>query len=245
MVCLLICSFLCYADVVDEIVLQDGSRICIVLEEDGFDLLPVVTGEAPGGSPWRFEAPRVREDAPGGYLCSAGEGCVLAAVAYGTGYTDILLVLLGPDGAVLGSDTIAFTCYDSPYELLATEEGYTLLWDSWSEERGLHLAFIGPECSVDTTLFVAETVNPGPAEMIVFRDHILVAVSPLLAVDRVLFCFSSRGEPEWSVYPLLPQGADFITGLSADSAGITMSWRALTVTETAGDVHETLLEWTP
>jgi len=118
-------------------------------------------------------------------------------------------------------------CYDSPQALTSTACGFILLWDSWSQQRGIHIALVSWEGIVSKTCFVSYTINPGPVAMDA-GEVVLVGLSPLLADRDVLFCYSPDGDLLWSEAPELPETAQLIEKIELLESGLfTVLWHSL------------------
>lgn len=184
---------------------------------------------------WKHESTTVRGDAVGGVLCPGEDGGVVTAVTFGTGYTDILITKWSTTGEVLASDTISFFCYDSPLDLFQFKDGYVLMWDSWSSQRGLHLALLDENGAVIETIFAVETLHPGGTAMTIEDNSFVLAVSPILALENPeLTCYSSVHDVVWS--HLLPvkdhDYADFVVDVSyAPSGELVALWRTMATGE--------------
>ena len=180
---------------------------------------------------WKHENATVRDDAGGGVLCPGEDGGVVTAVTFGTGYTDILITKWSSSGEELNSDTISFVCYDSPMNLFQFGEGFVLMWDSWSSQRGLHLALLDENGTVIETVFAVETLHPGPTAFTTEDNSFVLAVSPILAHDNPeLTSYASVHDVVWSHF--LPEKdhdyADFIVDLSfAPSGELVALWRTM------------------
>lgn len=223
------CLLLASEPAVHEIALQSGDICSVVpLDIDGITALLLTKCRASSGELlWSVESPMVRSDAAYGLVCEGASGNVLSVCSYGEGYTDILIQLIDPAGNVIRRDTIAMQCYDSPQALRFTGEGFVLLWDSWSEQRGVHMALIDNNGSVAKTEFVSYTVNPGPVALSA-GNVIRVGLSPILAQSDVLFCYSPEGELLWSLAPPLPASAELIQEISLKVTGeFSVVWRSL------------------
>ena len=148
---------------------------------------------------WQEEIATVRSDAAAVSICSAQDGGILTATAYGTGYTNILVTKWNSAGEILNTDTIAYDCYDAPYQLTPFADGYLLLWDSWSDERGLHLASIDSTGDVIETVFAVETMHPAPSALSADENSFIVASSPAVIVEQnSLIKFAGLESIEWS-----------------------------------------------
>lgn len=133
---------------------------------------------------WQKETVTVRSDAEGVCLCPAPDNGILSATAFGTGYTDILITKWSSSGEVLNRDTMALECYDAPYQLTSFDEGFLLLWDSWSDERGLHLASIDSSGNIIDTIFAVETMHPAPAALSTTENSFILVASPVVTFDE-------------------------------------------------------------
>ncbi len=150
---------------------------------------------------WERESVIVRGDAIDASACTCFDEGFLTAIAFGIGYTDILITKWSTTGEVLASDTISFFCYDSPLDLFQFKDGYVLMWDSWSSQRGLHLALLDENATVIETVFAVETLHPGPTALTVDNNSFVLAVSPILAIDSPeLTSYSSVHDVIWSQY---------------------------------------------
>ncbi len=152
-----------------------------------------------GNMLWQNEIATVREDAMAVSICSAQEGGILTATASGSGYTDILVTKWNSAGEALNSDTIAFFCYDTPYQLISFEKDYLLLWDSWSDERGLHLALIDSSGNIVNTSFVIPTMHPAPTVLSATENFFIIALSPIVTMEETsLVKFTGFESLVWS-----------------------------------------------
>ncbi len=179
-----------------------------------------------------------RSDAGGGVLCSSLDDGILTAVSCGGGYTDILILKCSNSGEILNRDTIAFVCYDTPSDLFAFNNGYILLWDSWSTERGLHLASIDSSGNVIETVFATGTIQPAASSVSSNSTSFVVAVAPLLMEGNTpLKAYTGIGDNIWSHrLPRTEEGyADFVVDISyLDSGEQVALWSTLA---TCNDVN--------
>ena len=157
-----------------------------------------------GNLVWQKEIATVRSDAAAVSICPVSDGGILTATAYGTGYTDILVSKWSNSGEILNTDTIAYDCYDAPYQLTPFGEDYLLLWDSWSDERGLHLALVNSSGNVTETVFAVETAHPAPTILSSSENSFTVALSPAVTMEATsLVKFYELESIEWSQIPQL------------------------------------------
>jgi hypothetical protein len=223
--------------------LSDGGICGVIQEELGeyTSVLRIESVDSGGAVRWTAGALPVRNDAVSGLVSESSDGKILFASAFGEGYTDILLQLFNGSGDLLNSDTISLVCYDTPLALVSTSEGFALAWDSWSGERGVHIAFLDGDGTVVRTVFVTGTVNPGPAALAVFHSSVIIGVSPLLAQDEILFCYSEDGERLWADRPVLPEGAELIESIAPSGDGtLSVLWKSLP--DADGRTHDTVTE---
>ena len=214
----------------DSLPLSDGG-ICRVIRDDLNEytsVLRIESVDSGGAVRWTAEALPVRNDALSGLISESAQGGILFASAFGEGYTDILLQLFSDRGELLNADTVSLVCYDSPQALVVTENGFALAWDSWSEERGIHLAFISSQGRVVDTRFATGTVNPGPVALESIDGWLVLGVSPILAEDDVLFFYSRTGERRRSITPELPDEAQLIESIQHSETGtFSVVWKSL------------------
>lgn len=200
---------------------------------------------------WQNESVTVRSDAVASVICPAVDGGILSANAFGSGYTDILLTRWSRTGTVLNTDTIAMQCYDAPGGLIQHDGGYILLWDSWSEDRGLHLAELDESGNVLETVFAFETIHPGATTLAGDENLFVVGISPLLAGDNpALIGYSSFGHELWSFHMPweIQDSTDYIVALSLSDSGEQVAlWKTLAGSGCCTTVSEDceLLEYYP
>lgn len=180
---------------------------------------------------WKHENTTVRNDAVGAVLCPGLDGGIVTAVTFGTGYTDILITKWSSSGEELNSDTISFVCYDSPSNLFQFSDGYVFMWDSWSSQRGLHLALFDENGTVIETVFAVETLHPGSTAITVEDNSFVLAVSPILALDNPqLTSYASVNDVVWSDFLTEKDHdyADFVVDVSyAPSGELVALWRTM------------------
>lgn len=217
-------------ETMDDVTLLNGGTCRIVQSEAGeySSVLQVQYLNRDGDALWSSAALPVRRDAAAGTVIESPRGEILAACAFGEGYTDILLQLFDSTGNLLNADTISLNCYDTPQALAVTGSGFALAWDSWSEERGVHLAFVDHGGTVLSTDFVSETVNPGPVALVSAGSVLVLAVSPLLAQGDILNFYSTAGERIGAEKPILPDAAQLIQSASVVSGdSVETIWETL------------------
>ncbi|MCK5841503.1 MAG: hypothetical protein KAH31_05010 [Candidatus Sabulitectum sp.] len=184
---------------------------------------------------WERESGTVRGDATDVSACPCFDGGFLTALAFGIGYTDILITKWSTTGEVIASDTISFFCYDSPQNLFQFQDGYVLMWDSWSSQRGVHLARLDQNGSVIETVFAVETLHPAGTALAVEENSFAVAVSPIVAIENPqLTGYGSVDNVLWSHF--LPEKdheyGDFVVDLSyAPSGELVALWRTMATGE--------------
>ncbi len=184
---------------------------------------------------WERESGIVRVDATGVSACLCRDGGFLTALAFGIGYTDILITKWNIEGEALSSDTISFLCYDSPQNLFQFKNGFVLMWDSWSSQRGVHLARLDQNGSVIETVFAVETLNPASTALAADDNSFVVAVSPIVACDNpALTAYTAVDTLLWSHF--LPEKdhnyADFVVDLSYTPSGeLVALWETMATGE--------------
>ena len=244
MACGLICIMIAaVSGSVHSVPLTDGGFCRVIQNEinDCTSVLRIESVDSSGSVRWMADALPVRNDAVSGLVSESSDGKILFTSEFGEGYTDILLQLFSNEGDLLNSDTISLVCYDSPQALISTGVGFVLAWDSWSEERGVHLAFISADGSIDRTEFLTGTVNPGPVAMAELGNTVVVGVSPILSEGEILFFYSENGERLHAETPVLSQHAQLIESLQPTGAGtFSVHWKSLS--DSDGNTMETATE---
>ncbi len=199
------------------------------------DLIYVSLLSEDGELIWKHENATVRGDAVDAVLCPGLDGGIVTAVTFGTGYTDILITKWSRSGEELNSDTISFECYDYPRNLFQFSDGYVLVWDSWSSQKGLHLALLDENGTVIETVFAFETLYPGSTSVTVEDNSFVLAVSPILALDNSeLTSYASVHDVLWSHF--LPEKDDVCADLVVDvsyapSGELVALWRTMATGE--------------
>jgi len=214
---------ICSGNVIDAVSLPHGD-VCLLFSETTeteATTLKLCRYRPLEGVLWSLETPPVRADAAQGVLGLTPEGKIITAVQINEGYTDIFIGTYSQGGELLHADTLTTQCYDEPQTICSTEEGMVLAWDSWSEERGVHLATIDEEGVVTGKHFITPTAHP----MNIAMDHnaglTVVGVSPLAAEDDVLFGINENGSVLWSVGTDcgLPDEASMILDIALEEDG--------------------------
>jgi len=219
---------------------EDGGVWLAALSEDCsfLDACPVLLHRVEAGEVLPAETlGTVRSDAAACRLAAAEDGGCLAAVELGEGYTLVSLQHRAADGARIRESTYDLTCYDSPHGLLADAEGGALLlWDSWSDLRGLWVAKVLPDGRIAWSRCVLQTQHP-------YYDGFcsapgggcLVAASPLTAWgDTVMVEVDADGRTvdAWRAAALDSLGLCTCQGIWEEGGGFLSAWSEEPVPET-------------
>lgn len=217
---------------VHDVLLMPSGEICVLrTAESGIENISneLAMFSSSGQLSWQVEVASVRRDAAGGVLLLTEEGNILCACEEGGGYTDVFIGIYNSSGEILNSDVISRECYDSPECICAVEEGILLVWDSWSEERGIHLAFLGENAAVRNTEFISGTAHPMNTALDHRSGATILGVSPIAAEEEVLFGLSDQGSVLWSSN-CFPEGAMVIHDIEVEESGeFTVLWGDVTV----------------
>lgn len=128
-----------------------------------------------------------------------GGGC-FSATSIGGGYTAVSLRAYRADGSLeweLEQDDI---CYDAPLGLLRTGDGGVLmLWDSFSDNRGLWVMRVTAEGVPLWKTFAIPTFHPFYTAFCGYGDDgcLVAAATVTAAADRVLVTLDSGGRENW------------------------------------------------
>lgn len=157
-----------------------------------------------------------------------GGGCA-AATEVGMGYTAVSLRAYGADGNLDWEVVEDGTCYDSPCGLVeASDGGLYLLWDSWSDDRGLWVLRAEPDGEVTWRTFVLPTLHPMPSRLCPAPDGgcVVAATTLVLEGETCVVLLDGEGRPEttWSSEVLQEVGAVSPVGMWADGDVIRSAW---------------------
>ncbi len=210
-----------YCNPVHDVLVMPSGEVCVLGSAESTTEISnnELTMLTPSGDVlWQMDTPPVRAGAAGGVLSLTARGNIFCACEEGDGYTDVLMGLYSPSGEVLSTDMISRECYDSPQAVCAVGDGMLLAWDSWSEERGIHLAVISENGTVESTEFIAGTIHP----MNIAMDHqggvTVLGVSPVASEEGVLFGLSQEGSVLWSS-SYCPEDAMVIHDIAVEDSG--------------------------
>lgn len=208
----------------------------------GSDAILLIRIDAAGGAVFVDTLGIVREDAASCRLISMENGGCAAAVEVGIGYTGTALRCYDSELMLNWKLVEDGFCYDSPYELLEMPEGgLLLLWDSWSDDRGLWVMRVSPGGETIWRSFVIPTAHPFYSCLCIAPggDCVVTASTVTLADENAAVQLNGDGggESGWSVGDLESLGAFSSMGLWNSEASLLSAWSL----EPVPDCLDTLL----
>ncbi|GEM_PF-3254839 len=196
---------------------------------DGSDAILLSRIDSEGEASFVDTLATVRDDAASCRLISIENGGCAAVAETGTGYTGVALRSYDQDGTLEWELIEDGFCYDSPYELLEIPGGgFLLLWDSWSEERGLWVMCVSPDGEAIWKTHAIPTAHPFYSSMCAAPDGgCAVTASTVTLVDEnaaVMLNGEGSEVSGWSIEDLEVQGAFSSVGLWSTDAGFLSAW---------------------